>query len=200
MPSQEDFTTWQAADRLELTQIWRNLVGEVSDDEAKFQDEAITEREAGYVFQTWITEAFRLSDAEIEPPFRIPVNPEVDDRARHEIDGLLLDGWSAFLIESKFQRVDFGPIARLHVLTESCPVGTMGLLFASKGFTWPAMDAIQLLRPMRVLLFDQDDIECILDAEDRNFTMAVRLKWKAAIIYGRPNYPIARLLNSGAEI
>lgn len=199
MPSQQELTSWQAADREELVRIWRDLVGDAPDHQPIILGEVISPSGAGYVFQTWIVEAFRLSHAEIEPPFRIPLNPGVDGRVRHEVDGLFIHGWTAFLIESKFQHVDFGPIARLHVLTEGCPIGTMGLLFAAKGFTSPALEAIQLLRPIRVLLFDTKDIETVLRTEELDFTQAVRLKWKAAIMFGSPSYSLTRLLNMGAD-
>jgi len=52
-----------------------------------------------------------LSGGEVEPPFRIPVNPDFDDRTQHEVDGLLFCEWSGFLIELKIERVDFTPIA-----------------------------------------------------------------------------------------
>lgn len=199
MPSHEDLTTWQASGRDQLVKVWRDLVGEGEDHNPIFQNEEISPTDAGYVFQTWIIEAFRLSKAEIEPPYRMPINPGVDNRAQHEIDGLLTYDWNGFLIESKFQDVDFSPIAKLHVLTEGCPVGTMGLFFASKEFTPPALEATQLLRPMRVLLFDQADMESVLEEEDRNLLQAVRLKWKAAIMFGKPNYPLARLWSKGGS-
>jgi hypothetical protein len=197
VPSQEVLTSWKAGDWDGLIQVWRDLVGEGTDHQPLFGEEEINPREAGYVFQTWIIEAFRLSGAEIEPPFRIPIRPGEDERAKHEIDGLFICEWNGFLIESKFQHVDFGPVARLHVLTEGCPIGTMGLFFAAKGFTSPAIDAVQYLRPMRVLLFDQVDIESVLQHENRDFIQAVRLKWKAAIMLGMPNTPITALWNEG---
>ena len=202
MPSHEDLTAWKAAGWDELVQVWRDLVGDPMTSiqhTSAFQGEEISSEDAGYVFQTWVIEAFQLSDAEIEPPFRIPVNPDFDDRTRHEVDGLLVCGWNGFLIESKFQYVDFIPIARLHLLAEGCPIGTMGLLFAAKGFTSTSLDAAHLLSPMRVLLFDHKDIEAVLAEDEPNLIEAVRKKWKAAIMFGRANFSLANLRNQGAD-
>lgn len=150
MPSQQELTSWKAADWDQLIQIWRDLVGEGPDHQSIFLGEEISATGAGFVFQTWIIEAFRLSGAEVKPPFRMPVNPDFDHRTKHEIDGLLVCEWNGFLIESKFQNVDFTSIARLHLLTEGCPIGTMGLLFAAKGFTNVSLEAAHLLKPLRI--------------------------------------------------
>jgi hypothetical protein len=92
------------------------------------------------------------------------------------------------LIESKFAVVDFNPIARLHLLAEQRPVGTMGLLFAASGYTAPALDSAHILRPIRVLLFEQDDIRFAADNSD--IVRAVQLKWRAAAKYGIADYVI----------
>jgi len=68
----------------------------------------------------------------------------------------------------------------------------MGLFFAAKGFTGPALDAAHLLRPVRVLLFDQADIRDVIRASEPNLVQAVRSKWKAVIMTGRSNFPLAK--------
>ena len=73
MPSLEDLTIWNAADWEELKKVWRDLVGSPPNEEGHipvFQGEQIELGAAGYVLQTWIIEAFRLSNAEIEPPYK----------------------------------------------------------------------------------------------------------------------------------
>jgi len=133
-------------------------------------------------------------------PFRMPVNPDFDHRTKHEIDGLLACEWNGFLIESKFQNVDFTSIARLHLLTEGCPIGTMGLLFAAKGFTNVSLEAAHLLKPLRILLFDNEDIETIISDDMPSLVAGVRSKWKAAIMTGRPNIGLATFRDKGADI
>jgi hypothetical protein len=195
MPNQVELSTWRARTQKDLKGIWRKLVGEPP----TFRKKNLSPAESGYVFERWIIECLRLSKAEFEPPFEIPINPVNDERAKHQLDGLLIVHGQAFLIESKFQHVDFGPIARLHVLTEAAPVGTMGLLFAAKGYTPPALNAIEILRPIRVLLFDRLDIETILAAKNLNFAQAVRSKWKAAIMFGSPSFLLTEIRQKGKD-
>ena len=99
------------------------------------------------------------------------------------LDGIFYLNNESFLIETKFSHEDFGAIARLHLLVESRPIGTMGLLFASDGFTSPANEAAHLLRPIRVLLFFRSDIEYALSQQ--NMIHAVQLKKKLAVKFGR---------------
>jgi hypothetical protein len=91
------------------------------------------------------------------------------------------------LIESKFKKIDFAPIVRLHFLAERRPVGTMALLFAAKGFTLPAIESASDLRPIRVLLFERGDIEFALKRE--NLLEVIRRKRRDAIKYGRSYAP-----------
>ena len=110
---------------------------------------------------------------------------------REQIDGLLFAGWQGFLIECKFWtgKVDFGPIALLHTLLESRPVGTLGLFFSAFGYTGPAIEAAEMLRPLRVLLFVRDDLEWALGPRNFKGRMAemVRRKWMLAVKFGRPH-------------
>src|SRR5438552_10236857 len=83
---------------------------------------------------------------------------------REQIDGLVVDGWQSFLIESKFwtDPVDFNPIALLHTLLDTRPVGTLELFFSAFGYTEPAKESADRLRPARVLLFEPDDLKWAL--------------------------------------
>jgi len=188
MPSNQELVGWRIDDWSELESIWSTLVGPpdaVQRVTPKFNGWELNEAQAGYVFQTWIVEAFRLSGVEIDPPYDVPRDPDRDHRTIAQIDGLACFDWSSFLIESKFQQVDFGPIARLHAFAEQRPVGTMGLLFAAGGFTVPAIDSTHLLRPIRVLLFSRPDIDHI--ARSHDMARAIRVKWKQAVRVARAN-------------
>jgi hypothetical protein len=108
---------------------------------------------------------------------------------------MLFDGWQGFLVESKCWRdkVGFGPVARLHVLVEQRQAVTLGLFFSAFGFTAAAADSAELLRPIRVLLFDQHDIEFgIRTAKSMRDT--IHQKWLLALKFGRPNLPVSEPL------
>jgi len=200
-----ELTGWSAADWGKIEQIWRDLVGPPNADPAdhlpKFAGVEIAGDEAGYVFQKWILEAFRVSGASVEGPFLVPMTSQRNavggralaeqlprGRTTEEIDGLVLCDWQAFAVECKFEKVDFDPIARLHLVAERRPVGTLGLLFTPFGFTEPALELVAELRPIRVLLFHYSDIDFAVHTRD--FLDTVYRKWRAAVKYGLPYLPV----------
>jgi hypothetical protein len=186
---------WKATGVTELRKVWEDLRPDSADEsvERKFAGESLTLDQAGAVFERWVLEAFRLSGWTGHYAFRVPLGES--GSTREQIDGLLLDGWQGFLVESKFwtNKVDFGPIALLHALVDLRPVGTLGLFFSAFGYTAPAVESARLLRPLRVLLFDKDDLGDAL-AEGKTFKgrMAeiVRRKWALAVQTGRPHVSV----------
>ena len=191
MPSFEQLNTWQANDWDDLSRIWRDLVGTdaVVDYKPIFAGEEITLQQAGYVFQTWILEGFRISGVVPDPPFAVSIDPGVNDRTRRQLDGMIEFDCKYYLIESKFSKEDFSSVANLHLHVESRPVGTLGLIFAAKGFTTPAIESAFILRPIRVLLFNNKDLEYALTSRD--FLKALRLKLKYVTKYGIASFDIS---------
>jgi hypothetical protein len=77
---------------------------------------AITNQQAGLVFERWIIAAFKASGADVEYPYTVSIDQKPGGRIAEEHDGLLFDGWQGILIQSKFYpqtAVSFGPIAEL---------------------------------------------------------------------------------------
>jgi hypothetical protein len=113
---------------------------------------------------------------------------------REQIDGLVLDGGQCYLVESKFwtDQVDFTPIALLQTLLDTRPVGTLGLFFSAFGYTAPAWESADRLRPVRVLLFDQFDLNWALAKKAFKGSMAemVRRKWLLAVMNGCVSRPL----------
>jgi hypothetical protein len=188
-------TDWQATGVKELRNIWKDLQTDLIDEstERRFRGRNLTPEQAGDVFERWVLEAFRLSG--LTGHYAFPVPLRASESTREQIDGLVIDGWQGFLVESKFwtNKVDFGPIALLHSHVEMRPVGTLGLFFSAFGYTWPAQESAELLRPVRVLLFDGDDLEWVLNGGPFKGRMAemVRRKWMLAMKYGRPYLPVS---------
>ncbi len=122
--------------------------------------------------------------------FLSPPESAVNHREQNFVASpLVIDGWKAFLIESKFWigQVDFGPIALLHTLLDTRPIGTLGLFFSVFGYTQPARESTDRLRPVRVLLFDQEDLNWALMRKPYKGSMMemVRRKWLLAVMYSR---------------
>jgi hypothetical protein len=196
MPTPTPFppADWRAKDFKELRSIWEALRPDLdaADTERKFRGEVLTAKQAGDVFERWVLEAFRLSGTTGLYPYVVPGGPD-GGGIREQIDGLVFDGWQGFVVESKFwtEKVDFGPIALLAHRVDLRPVGTLGLFFSGFGYTTPALDAANLIRPLRVLLFDGLDLNWAVHGKARSFQgrMAemVRIKWRLAVKLALPN-------------
>ncbi len=186
---------WRAKNLKELRKIWDDLHPESDDAEMqrRFRDVVLTPTQAGDVFERWVMEAFRLSGMQGHNAFRVPLRTSAN--TQEQIDGLIFDGWQAFLAEAKFwtDKVDFGPIVLLHDIVERRPAGTLGLFFSAFGFTGPATDCAGFLRPIRVLLFDAKDLNWALQQEPFKGSMKemVRRKWLHSVMFGRLNKPVS---------
>lgn len=165
--------------------------------ERRFREQILTPEQAGTVFERRVLEAFRLSGHTGHYPFTVPM--QASGSIREQIDGLVIDGWQSFLVESKFWigQVDFGPIALLHTLLDTRPVGTLGLFFSAFGYTQPAKESTDRLRPVRVLLFDQDDLDWALVKRPFKGSMMemVRRKWPLAVMYSRSSASVSDLID-----
>jgi hypothetical protein len=181
---------WRAENIQQLRRIWHDLRPEEDDPaaERKFRDQVLTPEQAGTVFERWVLEAFRLSGHTGHYSFSVPM--QESGIVREQIDGLVVEGWQCFLIESKFwtDQVDFTPIALLHVLLDTRPIGTLGLFFSAFGYTFPAKESADRLRPARVLLFEPDDLNWVLAKKPFKGSMVemVRRKWLLTVMYSRP--------------
>jgi len=183
------YRDWNAHDRENLRATWLALVGSSEGGPPTFRDEVIDPRKSGWVFERWVLEAFRLDGVQGYHRFASPMT--TSGRTREEIDGLVYDGWQGFLIEAKNEgnRVGIDPIFRLHLMAEQRPIGTMGLMFSMSGFTDPAIELAERLRPIRILLFDRNDLDWAITPEGGMLAM-VRRKWTLALRSGRPHIAV----------
>ena len=180
-----DFLSWDAGGWDDLRLIWAALAPESEDDPPTFRSVVLAPQQRGWVFERWVMEAFRLSGATTDHRH---ANPRAaSGRTLEEIDGLIYEGWQAFLVEAKAEGepITIDPIYRLHLMAEQRPVGTMGLIFSLSRFTGPAEELAERLRPIRVLLFDRLDIAATLRAGESMMDL-VRRRWIFAIRSGRP--------------
>ena len=172
-------TTWN-----DIRTCWDELVPESRAIQQQitrnFQALSLNSVDAGHVFERWVLETLRLGG--VSGHWSYSVQRSSGLQALEQVDGLVFEGYQGFLIESKFlsRNVDFGPIAQLHVCVEQRPIGTLGLLFSAFGFTDPALELSSALRPIRVLLFNQNDLLWVLESRDRVKEM-LRRKWRLAV-------------------
>lgn len=85
---------------------------------------------------------------------------------------------------------DVSVIAKMRPQLDRRPPTTLGCIFVSGAFTWPAVHLTDLTSPQRILLWQQDDIEEAL--LDRKFGKVVLNKYRNLCRFGMtdclPNY------------
>jgi hypothetical protein len=136
----------------------------------------------GKDFEYLVVRAFELEDIEVKYPF--PVAVHGGSRTTEQIDGAIgLEG-TRFLLESKAwkESVHRGPLALLWSQLARRPATTMGMVFTLKGFTEPATALTNMTSPVRLLLWEPDDLEPAI-AEGR-MRDALKFKYRYAQEYG----------------
>jgi hypothetical protein len=162
----------------------------------QFRGAELSAQEAGWVFEWWVYEAFRLSDADVEPPFTVRIAGALVE----EVDGLVFVPFGAFLVECKFQdaKVPLEPIVKLRSQQERRPPGTMGVIFSKSGFTEEAIILLSHLSPCNVLLFTGDDLE-LMQRRPASMVEALRVKHRAAVKGAEPYVELRDAEKFGGE-
>ena len=93
-------------DHAELLACWKGLVPEMNASVVprRFRGRDLNPQQAGWVFEHWVCEAFRLVAAptdRVRGPFTIQLDSS--ERTMEEVDGLVTLNWQGFLIQSKFE-------------------------------------------------------------------------------------------------
>jgi hypothetical protein len=191
---------WKPADHAELLACWKGLMPELNApvQPRRFLGRDLNPQQAGWVFEHWVCEAFRLVAAptdRVRGPFTVSLDSS--ERIQEEVDGLVTLGWQGFLIQSKLEAdpTPFDPIARLYLQVGRRPRGTIGLFFA-QGYSQAAEELSRELRPIRVLLFRTKEIQWALTRESPlDIIEVVRRKWRLALEEARPDYAILNYLD-----
>jgi hypothetical protein len=181
-----------AADWTELQSIWSDLLI----DPPQFRGEQLTAQEAGWVFERWVYEAFRLSGAEVQPSFTVRIATSLVE----EIDGAVFTPFGAFLVECKFQRANVAiePIVKLRSQLERRPPGTMGVIFSKGGFTDEAMILLSHFSPCNVLLFTGRDID-LIQRHPASMVEALRVKYRVAVMEAKPDAELHKIGEFGGD-
>ena len=190
---------WKARNQRELRAIWEMLCTNRPEEgtERTFRSRPLSRAQAGAVFERWVLEAFRLSGATVHYGYEVAM--PTGGAVRQQIDGLVFDAWQGFLVECKFwtDKVDVNPVPLLHVIVDERPAGVLGLFFSAFGYTAPAVESADRLRPLRVLLFDSADLVWALNRRKFAGSMVamVRRKWMLAVRSGKCALSVAGALD-----
>lgn len=185
MKEEEYRTLIQAMDRPALRKLWRDHIvkGEPPAGWAK-----------GKPFEYLVIRAFELdlSPAAVKYPFEVrDAGLGTPNKTLEQLDGSIECDGVHWLVQSKNYKdgLDAVPILELRQRLQRRPAAVMGMIFsARKGFTEPATRLLAMLSPLRILLWDHDDLREGLDARGRMVDI-LRKKWREAIWYADPYSP-----------
>ncbi len=140
----------------------------------------------GRAFEHIVLRAFELEGADVTWPFDVKFYGNIVE----QIDGTVYVDHLSCLIESKDYRqpINVEPIAKLRNQLLRRPAGTLGLVFARRGFTEPAKILTRMNSPLNILLWEFEELEEAI----RTTTMraALRTKYRFAVKYAMPDYNI----------
>jgi hypothetical protein len=145
--------------------------------------------ERGEAMEYLVLRAFELDNSE-PIQVRYPYEVSLFDEKVEEIDGAVhLTGLSC-LIESKDwgQNVAIAPIAKMRSQLLRRPTGTIGLIFARRDFTTPAVYLAHFTLPQAILLWSGSDLEISLQQE--RMAWALRQKYRVCCESGIPDYEL----------
>jgi hypothetical protein len=153
--------------------------------------EAIKERDTpgwdeGKALEYLIIRAFELDGAEVKWPYSVPLFGEEVE----QIDGSVRLAGLYGLVETKDEadKIAVAPIAKLRSQLLRRPAGTVGLLFASKQFTEPAIQLAHFTFPQAVLLWSGEEIDhCLQRKKIGGF---FERKFRACVDFGTPDFNI----------
>ncbi|MBC8115370.1 MAG: hypothetical protein H7062_13385 [Candidatus Saccharimonas sp.] len=141
------------------------------------------EWEPGKAFEFLILRAFEIEKADICWPF--PVN--LADQLVEQIDGVVYAAGLSCLVEAKdcSDKTAMEPIAKLRSQLLRRPVGVIGALFSSSGFTDPSVTLSRFLGPPTILLWGPEDVMYCL--KKKSMVDGLRRKYRYAVEQGLPD-------------
>jgi hypothetical protein len=145
--------------------------------------------EEGEALEYLVLRAFELDPTEralVRYPYEVSLFGEMVE----EIDGAVhLSGLSC-LVESKDwgKNVAIGPIVKMRSQLLRRPAGTIGLMFAKKTFTKPAIYLAHFTMPQAILLWPGSDLQIALD--EGRMCEFLRLKHRVCCEDGIPDYDL----------
>jgi hypothetical protein len=141
---------------------------------------------SGKALEHLILRAFELSGAEVIWPYHVKLGATVVE----QIDGIvLLEGHTCMVeVKDQVENVNVEPLAKLRNQLLRRPAGVVGSVFSRSGFTDPAVTLAYYMAPQAVLLWQGPEIAFLLGKRD--FIDAFKLKYRALVQHGKPDYDI----------
>ncbi len=151
----------------------------------------------GKAFEHLVLRGFELDGAEVEWPYEVGFSGHTIE----QIDGAVHFQNTTFLIESKDYKdpLNIEPIAKMRNQLMRRPSSTMGIVFGRSNFSVPMKDLTRMMNPLHILLWEVEELEEALQAQATPLTnnsptqgmcKALHLKFRAATIYGMPDFDI----------
>lgn len=167
------------ATHADLLTLWRAIA-----------EKATPEWPDGKALEYLVLRAFELEGAQVRWPFRV----HVADEEVEQIDGVVYTDGLACLIECKDEAkpVNVEPIAKLRNQLLRRPSATIGIIFASQGFTEPARILAGFVAPQTILLWSGVELSYAL--QHRFMRAGLLMKYHQCIERALPDYNI-RLAN-----
>jgi hypothetical protein len=143
-------------------------------------------RNDGKAMEHLIVRAFEVERLPVRYPFEVRHGRAVVEQVD---DAVHLDG-QAFLLEAKdySANVDILPVAKMHAMLARRPSSTMGIVFSGREFTRPAEELARYQLPLRVLLWDGDELRRAVAGRD--MVSCLRRKMRYAAEDGEPYFMI----------
>lgn len=138
----------------------------------------------GKAFEHLILRAFELEGAEVIWPYTVQLNGDVVE----QIDGMVIFDGISCIIEAKDKNsnLNIEPMAKLRNQLLRRPAGILGSIFASGGFTEPAVTLAHFMAPQAILLWQGPEIGPLI--ANQKFREALIWKYRVLIQHGKPDY------------
>jgi Restriction endonuclease len=143
----------QALDWAGLRDLW-----------AKIQARDTPDWEPGMAFEYLVLRAFELDGALVQWPYEVDFQGVVVE----QIDGLVVAAGLHAMVESKDQRerISIAPIAKLRNQLMRRPSATIGMVFSTSDYTYPAIVLASYLAGQTILLWLAREITLALEREE----------------------------------
>lgn len=145
--------------------------------------------ELGRALEYFILRAFELEEAEVVYPYSVRQGGE----ELEQIDGVIYISGLACMVECKNYAlntpVSVEPIAKLRNQILRRPIGVIGSIFSTSGFTDPAITLVQFMLPQTILLWGRDEIDYA--ARNQSLCQSLLEKYRYYIEYGLLDHNIA---------
>jgi hypothetical protein len=147
------------------------------------QGEAIPQWPPGKALEYLVLRAFEVEKAEVD----WPLSNYLEGEEVEQLDGVVHSDGLSFVVEAKDQGegVNIEPIAKLSTQLQRRPLATMGLVVSRTGFTSPARLLMRYLSPVRVLLWDGEELTSAL--KEKAMRQVLLWKHRAAVQRGVPD-------------